>query len=84
MQGYWDKANTEIDLVAVNDSARLIRFGSCKRSPQKLLADVNNFKQHVQRFLKGMPKYSSWTTEYVAKYLGKSFSVLGGAEDGQI
>jgi hypothetical protein len=66
VQGYWDKANTEIDLVAVNDSARLIRFGSCKRSPQKLLADVNNFKQHVERFLKGMPKYSSWTTEYVA------------------
>jgi AAA+ ATPase superfamily predicted ATPase len=66
VQGYWDKANTEIDLVAVNDSARLIRFASCKRSPQKLLADVNNFKQHVERFLKGMPKYSSWTTEYVA------------------
>ena len=65
VQGYWDKADTEIDLVAVNDATESIRFGSCKRSPKKLLADVNNFKQHVERFLEAMPQYRKWTTQLV-------------------
>jgi uncharacterized protein len=65
VQGYWDKAGTEIDLVAVNETARSIRFGSCKRSPKKLLSDVNNLKQHVERFLQAMPKYQGWTKQYV-------------------
>jgi len=65
VQGFWDKADTEIDLVAVNETEQLIRFGSCKRSPKKLLSDVNNFKQHVERFLLTMPKYQSWNQQYV-------------------
>lgn len=65
VQGYWDKADTEIDLVAVNESTQTIRFGSCKRSPSKLLSDINNFKQHVERFIQAMPKYQGWTTQYV-------------------
>lgn len=65
VQGFWDKADTEIDLVAVNETAETIRFGSCKRSPGKLIADVNNFKQHVARFLPTMPKYQSWTQQFV-------------------
>ncbi len=52
--------------MAVNETERPIRFGSCKRSPRKLLSDVNNFKQHVERFLKTMPKYQGWTHQYVA------------------
>jgi len=47
IQGYWDKGDTEIDLVAVNEQNKVIRFGSCKRSPERLLSDVNNFKGHV-------------------------------------
>ena len=65
VQGYWDKADTEIDLVAVNETTESIRFGSCKRSPKKLLSDVNNFKQHVGRFLQTMPRYQGWTKQYV-------------------
>lgn len=65
VQGYWDKADTEIDLVAVNENARTIRFGSCKRSPAKLIADVNNFKHHVDKFLAAMPKYQNWIQQYV-------------------
>jgi len=30
-----------------------------------LLSDVNNFKQHVDCFLQTMPKYQSWTQQYV-------------------
>ena len=65
VQGFWDKSDTEIDLVAVNETEKAIRFGSCKRSPQKLLAGVNNFKQHVERFLQTLPKYQGWTQQYV-------------------
>lgn len=65
VQGFWDKADTEIDLVAVNATTKTIRFGSCKRSPTKLLSDVNNFQQHVARFLHTMPKYQGWDTQLV-------------------
>ncbi len=65
VQGYWDRTDTEIDLVAVNESDEILRFGSCKRSPSKLLSDVNNFKGHVSRFLDTMPRYKGWQVEYV-------------------
>ena len=48
IQGYWDKADTEIDLVAINETEKVIRFGSCKRSPHRLLSGVNTFKMHVE------------------------------------
>jgi len=65
VQGYWDKAGIEIDLVAFNETTKSIRFGSCKRSPAKLTADVNNFRQHVERFLEAMPQYQGWTKQFV-------------------
>ena len=65
VKGYWDKGDTEIDLVAVNKKTKVIRFGSCKRSAGKLVADVNNFKRHVDRFLDSIPKYRTWTKQYV-------------------
>ena len=65
VQGYWDRADTEIDLVAVNEADGIIRFGSCKRAPSKLLSDVNNFKGHVDRFLETMRQYRAWQVEYV-------------------
>jgi hypothetical protein len=30
-----------------------------------LLSYVNNFKQHVERFLQALPKYQSWAKQYV-------------------
>lgn len=65
IQGYWDKADTEIDLVAVNEVTETIRFGSCKRSPEKLVSDANHFKQHVARFLRTMPKFQGWSRQLV-------------------
>ena len=64
IQGYWDKAGTELDLVAVNEEEEIIRFGSCKRSPSKLISDINNFKGHVDRFLKALPEYKAWKVQY--------------------
>lgn len=65
VQGFWAKADTEIDLVAVNEQIETIRFGSCKRSPAKLISDVNHFKRHVGRFLQTMPKYQAWSQQFV-------------------
>lgn len=65
VQGYWDRADTEIDLVAVNKTDEVIRFGSCRRTSSRLLSDVNNFKGHVDRFLATMPKYRKWKLQYV-------------------
>ena len=65
VRGFWDKAGTEIDLVAFNEMTESIRFGSCKRSPKKLMSEVNNFKQHVERFLQAMPKYRGWNKQLV-------------------
>ena len=51
--------------MAVNETEQTIRFGSCKRAPRKLLSDLNNFKQHVERFLETMPQYENWTRQLV-------------------
>lgn len=37
VQGYWDKSDTEIDLVAVNEMDRSICFGSCKHPQQAVI-----------------------------------------------
>jgi len=63
IQGYWDKADTEIDMVALNELTATIRFASCKRSPDKLVSGINQFQKHVERFLKTKPKYQSWKIE---------------------
>jgi uncharacterized protein len=83
VQGFWDKSNAEIDLVAVNETERAIRFGSCKRSPKKLLSDVGNLKQQAERFLKSMPKYRGWSHEYVgiAPALGAEQRTILAAND---
>lgn len=63
--GWWDKSGVEIDLVAVDERNRAIRFGTCKRSPKKLLSDAPNFLGHVDRFLSAWPQYQSWKVDYV-------------------
>ena len=64
VHGYWNRGGTEIDLVAINQDAQTIRFGSCKRSADSLVADIPNFRGHVSRFLREMPQYASWHAEY--------------------
>lgn len=66
INGYWDRGGTEIDLVALNETDKVIRFGSCKRSADKLVADVPVFDGHVQRFLDQFPEYNAWRIERVS------------------
>lgn len=65
IRGYWDRSDTEIDLVAINEPEQRLRLGSCKRSPGKLLSDIPNFCGHVERFLATFSQYRSWRIERV-------------------
>ena len=66
IEGYWDRGDVEIDLVALNGDARIIRFGSIKRSARRLVGDVPNLRGHVDRFLKSHPSFNEWTIELAA------------------
>ena len=65
IEGYWDSADTEIDLVALDEPGKRIRFGSCKRSDAALARDLPTLDGHVRRFLTQFPKYQSWKSERV-------------------
>jgi len=66
VRGYWDRGDTEIDLVAINEGTGVIRFGSCKRSASELVADLPVFDDHVERFLDQFPHYRGWRVEKVS------------------
>jgi AAA+ ATPase superfamily predicted ATPase len=53
IQGYWDSADTEIDLIAIDNLINgLVRFGSCKRSAAKhTVQELMEFDGHVDRFI---------------------------------
>lgn len=66
IHGFWDRGDTEIDLVALSESDRRIRFGSCKRSADRLVSDVPVLDSHVSRFLAAHRKYADWKIEKVS------------------
>lgn len=65
IDGYWDNRGTELDLVAVDDAQKRIRFGTCKRSPDKLLPSLTLTEGHIARFLEQRP-HPGYTVEKVA------------------
>jgi AAA+ ATPase superfamily predicted ATPase len=65
ISGYWNRSDVEIDLIALNSDDKTIRFGSCKRSAERLLDDRNKFRAHVQRFLESERKFAGWKIEQV-------------------
>jgi uncharacterized protein len=66
IQGYWNTQGTEIDMVAVDEPGRRIRFGSCKRSAARLEGSLEVTDGHIARFLDHLPKYRSYTVDRVA------------------
>lgn len=66
VRGWWDRGDTEVDLVAINEDDRSIRLGSCKRSADRLIADLGRFDGHVARFLQHMPRFQGWEVRKVA------------------
>lgn len=66
IRGYWDRSDVEIDLVAVNEDEERIRFGTCKRNPERLLESVPGLQRSTARFLALHARFKSWRIEYVA------------------
>ncbi len=66
IQGYWNRKDTEIDLVALAADNEIIRFGTCKRSAAKLFHDLPNTDGHIERFLAAFPQYQAWNVQRVA------------------
>lgn len=63
ISGFWDRGDTEIDLVALDEENKIIRFGDCKRSEKDLVLNRQKFCGHVERFLKIHRKYKDWRIE---------------------
>lgn len=66
IDGYWDRNDTEIDLVAINEDDRIIRFGTIKRSPERLRGSLDAMNGHIERFLTAHRRYRGWRLERVA------------------
>jgi len=64
--GYWDRNDTELDFVAIDDDNKRLRLATCKRSPDKLAASLSSTDAHIGRFLTAFPRFTSWTVERVA------------------
>jgi len=66
IEGFWDRRETEIDLVAIDEDGQRIRFGTCKRSADRLARNLATTDGHIERFLAEEPRYRAWTVEKVA------------------
>lgn len=66
IEGYWDRRDTEIDLVAIDEDARVVRFGTIKRNPARLPGAVRDLEGHVSRFLRMQPRFNGWRVERAA------------------
>ena len=64
--GWWDRSGAEVDLVAQDAQGRRLRLGSCKRSADRLVADLPRFDAHIARMLARHPELAGWTLERVA------------------
>ena len=53
------------------------RFVSCKRSPDRLIEDLDRFDSQIQRFLEAQRRFADWSIERVAiaPELGKGHRV---------
>lgn len=66
IKGYWDRAGVEIDLVAVSETTRRIRFGTCKRNPARLIGSLSALRAGAAAFLAHHVEFADWQVEYCA------------------
>lgn len=55
---YWDRGETEIDVVYTDEREKRIVFGECKLSAKRF--NRSSLEEKVKRFLKSNPKYIDW------------------------
>lgn len=55
---YWDRGETEIDIIFTSDRDKEIYFGECKLSPKRF--NIEAIEVKIRKFLAVGRKYSSW------------------------
>jgi uncharacterized protein len=55
---YWDRGETEIDIIFTDDKDKKIVFGECKLSPKRF--NVDSMEGKIRNFLTANPKYVKW------------------------
>ena len=66
IDGYWDRKDTEIDLVAINEDDRVVRFGTIKRNAMRLPSCVATLQGNIETFLAAQRRFTGWRVERVA------------------
>ncbi|MDR0535175.1 MAG: ATP-binding protein [Puniceicoccales bacterium] len=66
IHGYWDRGDVEIDLVAVSEPGQRIRFGTCRRNPEKLLSSLDSLRSGAGSFIQAQGRFRGWRCEFVA------------------
>jgi AAA+ ATPase superfamily predicted ATPase len=84
IRGYWDQNEVEIDLVAVSETTRRIRFGTCKRKADKLLSSIAPLRKSAEVFLRHHRRFRDWTVEYCAIAPSIPEEVRSKLEDGGV
>ena len=64
IDGYWDRAGVELDLVAISESTKRIRFGTCKRNARNLLSSLDSLFAGSKTFLLHNKQFEDWHIEY--------------------
>jgi uncharacterized protein len=55
---YWDRGETEIDLIFTNDNEKIIYFGECKLSAGRFR--INSLEKKIKKFLSANQQYNDW------------------------
>ena len=55
---YWDRGETEIDIIFTKDQEREICFAECKLSPRRF--NIKEIEEKIKRFLSANGKYCDW------------------------
>ncbi|WP_404422235.1 ATP-binding protein [Nibricoccus sp. IMCC34717] len=66
IRGFWDRGDVEIDLVAVSEAEQCIRFGTCRRNPDKLIASLQGLRYGADVFVASHGRFRHWRREFVA------------------
>jgi hypothetical protein len=64
IDGYWDRSGVELDLVAISESTKRIRFGTCKRNSRNLLSSLDSLFAGSKTFLLHNKQFADWHIEY--------------------
>ena len=73
IDGFWDRSDVEIDLVAVDKNSNRIRFITCKRNENEIVSSILGLRAGADIFIRSHKQFSGWAIEYgaISPIIGK-------------